>query len=59
VQHAVDEARSNGEEIENIVQNWLNKVDNTVVVAKNLINNEDHEKAQCSMTLSQSVKDTS
>ena len=49
VQHTVDEARSNGEEIENIVQNWLNEVDNTVVNAKKLINNEDHKKAQCSM----------
>ncbi|GAU28422.1 hypothetical protein TSUD_54740 [Trifolium subterraneum] len=49
VQHAVDEARRNGEEIESIVQNWLNKVDNTVSDAKKLINTEGHAKAQCSM----------
>ncbi|KAK2422987.1 putative disease resistance protein [Trifolium repens] len=49
VQHTVDEARRNGEEIENIVQNWLNKVDSTVAEAKKLINNESHAKAQCSM----------
>ncbi|WJX68000.1 hypothetical protein P8452_52415 [Trifolium repens] len=49
VQHTVDEARRNGEEIENIVQNWLNKVDSTVAEAKKLINTESHAKAQCSM----------
>ncbi|MCI31459.1 disease resistance protein, partial [Trifolium medium] len=49
VQHTVDEARRNGEEIEIIVQNWLNKVDNTVAEAKKLIDNEGHAKAQCSM----------
>ncbi|KAK2368451.1 putative disease resistance protein [Trifolium repens] len=49
VQHPVDEAIRNGEEIENIVQNWLNKVDNTIVEAKKLIETEGHAKAQCSM----------
>ncbi|WJX72592.1 hypothetical protein P8452_56456 [Trifolium repens] len=49
VQHKVDEARRNGEEIEIIVQNWLNKVDYTVVEAKKLIDTEGHAKAQCSM----------
>jgi disease resistance protein RPS2 len=49
VQHTVDEARRNGEEIENIVQNWLNKVDNTVAEANKLIDTEGRAKAQCSM----------
>ncbi|KEH38509.1 NBS-LRR type disease resistance protein [Medicago truncatula] len=49
MQHTVDKARRNGEEIENIVQNWLNKVDNTLGKAKKLIESEGHAKAQCSM----------
>ncbi|WJX68005.1 hypothetical protein P8452_52419 [Trifolium repens] len=49
VQHTVDEARRNGEEIENIVQNWLNKVGSTVAEAKKLINTESHVRAQCSL----------
>ncbi|KAK2368447.1 putative disease resistance protein [Trifolium repens] len=49
VQHTVDEARRNGEEIENIVQNWMNKVDSIVAEAKKLINTESHAQAQCSM----------
>ncbi|GAU28414.1 hypothetical protein TSUD_54660 [Trifolium subterraneum] len=49
VQHTIDEAKRNGEEIENIVQNWLNKVDNTVAEAKKLADTEDHIKALCSM----------
>ncbi|KAK2368422.1 putative disease resistance protein [Trifolium repens] len=49
VQHKVNEARRNGEEIEIIVQNWLNEVDNTVVEAKKLIDTEGHAKAHCSM----------
>jgi Leucine-rich repeat (LRR) protein/GTPase SAR1 family protein len=49
LQHNVDEARRNGEEIENIVQNWLNTVDNTVAEANELIDSEGHAKAQCSM----------
>ncbi|PNX70818.1 disease resistance protein, partial [Trifolium pratense] len=49
VQHTVDEARRNGEEIENIVQNWLRLVDETVAEAKRLIHIEDHAKVQCSM----------
>ncbi|WJX72664.1 hypothetical protein P8452_56516 [Trifolium repens] len=49
VQRKVNEARNNGEEIEIIVQNWLNKVDNTVVEATKLIDSEDHAKAHCSM----------
>jgi len=49
VQHTVDEARRNGEEIENIVQNWLNKVNYTIAEAKKLIDTEGHAKAQCSM----------
>jgi hypothetical protein len=49
VQHTVDEARRNGEEIEIIVQNWLNKVDNTIAEAKKLIDTEGHAKAHCSM----------
>lgn len=27
LQHTIDDARGNGEDIENIVQNWMNKVD--------------------------------
>jgi len=49
VQHEIDEALRKGEEVENIVQNWLNKVDNTVHEAKKLTDNEGHAKAQCSM----------
>jgi len=49
VQHKVDEARNNGEEIEKFVQDWLNSVDNTVAEAKKLIDSEGHAKAQCSM----------
>ncbi|XP_045801152.1 probable disease resistance protein At4g27220 [Trifolium pratense] len=49
VQHTIDEAKRNGEEIENIVQNWLNKVDNAVAEAKKLADTEDHIKALCSM----------
>ncbi|MCI56483.1 disease resistance protein, partial [Trifolium medium] len=49
VQHTVDEARRNGEEIENIVQNWLNKVDNTVAEALKLIDTDGHAEARCSM----------
>ncbi|KEH38454.1 disease resistance protein (CC-NBS-LRR class) family protein [Medicago truncatula] len=49
VQHTVDEARRNGQEIENIVQNWLNKADSTLGKAKKLIESEGHAKAQCSM----------
>ncbi|KAK2422989.1 putative disease resistance protein [Trifolium repens] len=49
MQRKVNEARNNGEEIEIIVQNWLNKVDNTVVEAKKLIDTEGHAKAHCSM----------
>ncbi|KEH38445.1 Rpp4C4 [Medicago truncatula] len=49
LQHNVDEARRNGEEIENIVQNWLNTVDNTVADANEIIDSEGHAKAQCSM----------
>lgn len=49
VQHKVEEARRNGEEIEVIVQNWLNTVDNTVAEANQLIDSEGHAKAQCSM----------
>ncbi|PNY14259.1 disease resistance protein [Trifolium pratense] len=49
VQHTVDEARRNGEEIENFVQNWLNKVDNTVAEALKLIDTEGHAEARCSM----------
>ncbi|CAJ2659424.1 unnamed protein product [Trifolium pratense] len=49
VQHKVDEARRNGEEIEIIVQNWLNEVDNTVAEAKKLIDTKGHAKAQFSM----------
>ncbi|PNX57639.1 disease resistance protein [Trifolium pratense] len=49
VQHKVDEARRNGEEIEIIVRNWLNEVDKTVVEANKLIETEGHAKAHCSM----------
>jgi flagellar biosynthesis GTPase FlhF len=49
VQHIVDEARRNGEEIENIVQDWLNKANYTIAEAKKLIDTEGHAKAQCSM----------
>ncbi|XP_045801149.1 probable disease resistance protein At4g27220 isoform X2 [Trifolium pratense] len=49
VQHKVDEARRNGEEIEIIVQNWLNEVDNIVAEANKLIGTEGHAKAYCSM----------
>ncbi|WJX56808.1 hypothetical protein P8452_42430 [Trifolium repens] len=49
VQHTVDEARRTGEEIENIVKNWLITVDNTNAEANKLIHTEDHAKAQCSM----------
>jgi len=49
VQHIIDEARRNGQEIENIVQNWLNKVDITLAKAKKLIESEGHAQAQCSM----------
>ncbi|KAK2368435.1 putative disease resistance protein [Trifolium repens] len=49
VQHKVDEVRRNGEEIEIIVQNWLDEVDNIVVEAKKLIDTEGHAKARCSM----------
>jgi hypothetical protein len=41
VQHTVDEARRNGEEIENIVQNWLITVDNTNAEANKLIHTEE------------------
>ena len=49
VQHSVDEARRNGEEIENIVLKWLNGVDNIVAEAKKLIDTQSHAKSQCSM----------
>lgn len=49
VQHKVDEARNNGEEIEDIVLKWMNKVENTVAEAKKLIDTEEHARAQCSM----------
>jgi len=49
VQHNVDEARRNGEEIENIVLKWLNGVDNTIAEAKKLIDTQGHAKSQCSM----------
>ncbi|RHN74728.1 putative P-loop containing nucleoside triphosphate hydrolase, leucine-rich repeat domain, L [Medicago truncatula] len=49
VQHTVDEARSNGEEIENIVQNWMNKVDIMVAEANKLTESEGHAKVQCSI----------
>ncbi|KEH38432.1 LRR and NB-ARC domain disease resistance protein [Medicago truncatula] len=49
VQHTVDEARRNGEEIENVVQNWMSKVDNTFAEANKLIDNEDLAIGQRSM----------
>jgi len=49
VQHTVDEARRNGEEIENTVQNWLNKVNSTIDEAEKLIDTQDHAKGHCSM----------
>lgn len=50
VQHSVDEARSNGEEIEKMVQNWLNIVDNTAAEATKLIDTVGHANAdQCCM----------
>ncbi|KAJ1434236.1 P-loop containing nucleoside triphosphate hydrolase [Sesbania bispinosa] len=47
VQHYADQAKRNGEEIENNVQNWLNKVDVIVAEAEKLIDSEDHAKAEC------------
>lgn len=49
VQHTVDEAIRNGEKIENLVHNWLNKAANTVADANKLLDTEDHAKVQCSM----------
>ncbi|KAK7244019.1 hypothetical protein RIF29_38836 [Crotalaria pallida] len=48
VQHSVDEAIRNGQEIEKIVLGWLEKVDSTVAEANQLCDNEGHAKAECS-----------
>ncbi|KAF3434022.1 hypothetical protein FNV43_RR25125 [Rhamnella rubrinervis] len=44
LQHSIDEAERNGEEIEVDVQNWLTRVTTIVEEAKDLLEQEDHAK---------------
>ncbi|TXG65880.1 hypothetical protein EZV62_007155 [Acer yangbiense] len=46
VQHSVEDARRNGEEIQNIVKSWLDSVKNTIDEASELINGDDHHQQQ-------------
>ncbi|KAK2637738.1 hypothetical protein Ddye_025533 [Dipteronia dyeriana] len=46
VQHSVEDARRNGEEIEKHVESWLDNVKNTIDEASELINGDDHHQQQ-------------
>ncbi|KAJ1434234.1 P-loop containing nucleoside triphosphate hydrolase [Sesbania bispinosa] len=48
VQHSVDAANRNGEDIEDGVQRWLTKGENIVADAKRFHDNEGHAKVGCS-----------
>ncbi|KAL5845722.1 hypothetical protein ACOSQ3_009246 [Xanthoceras sorbifolium] len=49
VQHSVEDARRNGEQIEKHVQSWLHTVDNIIDEASKVIEDDDHQQAnlQC------------
>ncbi|CAL0310216.1 unnamed protein product [Lupinus luteus] len=48
IQHSVDEATRKGEDIERMVNNWLERVDAILTEAMNFQMAEGHAKAQCS-----------
>ncbi|GMN20698.1 hypothetical protein TIFTF001_047153, partial [Ficus carica] len=47
LQHRVDEARRNGEEIEADVENWLSSADRIKEESENFLQSEDHAKTRC------------
>ncbi|KAJ9159368.1 hypothetical protein P3X46_024877 [Hevea brasiliensis] len=49
VQHSVDEARRNGEEIENIINKWMATVDEAIEVADKILQDYDTTNKSCFM----------
>ncbi|XP_035548755.1 uncharacterized protein LOC118349228 [Juglans regia] len=56
VQHSIDAAVRNGEEIEEDVKNWLKEVDDITELAKKVHEGEEEAKMRCSIEMCLSLK---